>query len=106
MVQRASRYSSLEHSDRLLLVSFPLNSLFVSFPDSARSNFSILAIRSWFFVNFSIMALMSYPLYSQDKLPDRLFMSFPKWLCVSFSLQGSRVYFPIICPNWVPLKMN
>ncbi|KHF97244.1 hypothetical protein F383_21255 [Gossypium arboreum] len=32
------------------------------------------------------MALMSFLLYSPNKLPDRLFMSFPKWLYVSFSL--------------------
>ncbi|KHG11775.1 hypothetical protein F383_10791 [Gossypium arboreum] len=31
-----------------------------------------------FFVNFPIMALISYSLYSSNKLPDRLFMSFPK----------------------------
>ncbi|KHG27526.1 hypothetical protein F383_34205 [Gossypium arboreum] len=33
-------------------------------------------------------------------------MSFPKWLCVSFPLQGWRVCFLIMCPNWVPLNMN
>ncbi|KHG27110.1 hypothetical protein F383_33406 [Gossypium arboreum] len=44
-----------------------------------------------------------FPLYSLDKLPDRLFISFPKWLCVSFQLQGWRVCFSIMCPNWIPL---
>ncbi|KHG03702.1 hypothetical protein F383_26670 [Gossypium arboreum] len=57
-------------------------------------------------MNFSIIALMSFSLYSPAKLPDRLFMSFPKWLCLSFLLQGSRVCFPIMCLNWVLLNMN
>ncbi|KHG11576.1 hypothetical protein F383_10873 [Gossypium arboreum] len=52
------------------------------------------------------MALMSFLLYSPEKLPDRLFMSFLKWLCVSFPLQGSSVCFLIMCPNWEPLEMN
>ncbi|KHG26928.1 Diablo, mitochondrial [Gossypium arboreum] len=55
-------------------------------------------------MNFPIMALMSFPLYSLDKLPDRLFMSFSKCLSSSFPLQGLRVCFLIMCPNWVSLK--
>ncbi|KHG08981.1 Deoxyribonuclease [Gossypium arboreum] len=72
-----------------------------SFPIWFFVNFSIR-----FFVNFPIMAFMSFLLYSPDKLPDRLFVSLPKWLCVRFPLQGSRVRFPNMCSNWVPLEMN